>query len=88
MNTKAQNLALIVEAGIERVNNHKAQLEQAFIDMGKLVYGGATIDKLLAAQERIDNIKSAIVNATESLSIAEEVRAEEMQHVIEEFFNS
>ena len=88
MNTKAQNLALIVEAGIERVNNHKAQLDKAFVELGKLVYGGATLEKLLAAQERIDNIKSAIANATESLSIAEEVRAEEMQSVINEFFNS
>ena len=88
MNTKAQNLALIVEAGIERVNNHKAQLDKAFIDLGRLVYGGATVEKLLAAQERIDNIKSAIANATESLAIAEEVRAEEMQSVIDEFFNS
>ena len=88
MNTKAQNLALIVEAGIKRVNNLKADLDNAFIELGKLVYGGATIDKLLVEQERIDNIKSAIVRAAESLSVAEEVRAEEMQHVIDEFFNS
>ena len=88
MNTKAQNLALIVEAGIERVNNLKAELDKAFVEMGKLVYGGSTIDKLLTAQERIDNIKSAIANATESLAIAEEVRSEEMQSVIDEFFNS
>ena len=88
MNTKAQNLALIVEAGIKRLDNLKADLDNAFIELGKLVYGGATIEKLLAEQERIDNIKSAITNATESLSIAEEVRAEEMQHVIDEFFNS
>ena len=88
MNTKAQNLALIVEAGIKRVNNHKAQLDKAFVELGKLVYGGATLEKLLVAQERIDNIKSAITHATESLAIAEEVRAEEMQHVIDEFFNS
>lgn len=88
MNTKAQNLALIVEAGIKRVNNLKADLDNAFIELGKLVYGGATIEKLLAEQERIENIKSAIVRAAESLTIAEEVRAEEMQHVIDEFFNS
>ena len=88
MNTKAQNLALIVEAGIKRVNNLKADLDNAFTELGKLVYNGATVEGLTAARVRIDNIKSAIANATESLSIAEEVRAEEMQHVIDEFFNS
>ena len=88
MNTKAQNLALIVEAGIKRVNNHKTQLDKAFVELGKLVYDGATVEKLKATRLRIDNIRDAIAHATESLAIAEEVRAEEMQHVINEFFNS
>ena len=88
MNTKAQNLALIVEAGINRVNNHKAQLDKAFVELGKLHYDGATSEKLKEARLRITNIKSAIANATESLAIAEEVRSEEMQKVIDEFFNS
>lgn len=88
MNTKAQNLALIVEAGIKRVNNHKAELDKAFAELGELVYEDATSKELSAAWVRIDNIKIAIIRATESLAIAEEVRAEEMQSVIDEFFNS
>ena len=88
MNTKAQNLALIVDAGVKRLDNLKTDLDNAFIELGKLVYGGATIEKLLAEQERIENIKSVIARAAESLSVAEEVRAEEMQNIIDEFFNS
>lgn len=88
MNTRAQNLALIVEAGIKRVSNLKTQLDKAFAELGKLVYDGATSKELSATRLRIDNIKDAIVNATEVLGIAEEVRAEEMQKVIDEFFNS